>query len=615
LKINFESIKLQNFLSYQKEQEFKFEGKLTLISAKNGSGKSAISDGLYYALFGKNARSKKINDLININSGKNLKVELNFSINDDKYKIIRGIKPNIFEIYKNNKLIDMNSSIKEYQKQLDKILQFDELIFNQLLYLGANVTNSKNFMELNSKEKEEVFQILMDTSFFNELNNKGKDYKKYLNEEISNFEFMLKNSKSDLEFLKQSLEEDKKHNEIVQNQKDNLIKKYNQDILDIEKEIKLLENNKIQLEEELNDIEEKFNLIEENYKKELNDLKIKIKDSIDNIKNKIKIKENDLNILQEKLQNKKINIKNYQQAEKEKIICDKCGNEIKQHFDFDYEEEKKIAKELKKNIDELFLEIKQLNEEIIKIKSEALNQKNELQKKYDIDNISNNINNLKNEIIKCNNNIDKFKKNIKAKQFDIKQLENMQLKEINYDHIKIKEKNIKDLEEKIIKLKEKITLVDEFLELISDNNLKGQFIEKHLPLLNYHINNYIVKFGLPYNFILDKKFKEIILYNDSELNFGQLSNGQKMRIIIAILFAFLKLSEEKAKVSFNILILDEFINGSLDNDGIEDILKILSTNFEEKNIILITHNDDIKNSEIFDKIVKIEKTDKGSIIY
>lgn len=613
MKINFNKIKLQNFLSYQEEQTFDFDGNLTLITAKNGSGKTSISDALFYVLFGKNIRSKKLNDLININIGKKLKVELEFNIDEDKYKIIRGIKPNIFEIYENDKLIDMNGSIKEYQKQLENILQFDELVFTQLLYLGANVTNSKNFMELNSKEKEDVFQILMDTSYFNELNVKGKEYKKHLKNNIDKIIFQLDNNKKDLEYLINVLEEDKKHNEIVQNQKDELINKYKEDIHVLKDDLNHYNLNLEELKNKLKIEKDKYSTLEESFNKELEKLKNSIKDKISILKNEINKKDILIKDIQNKLQDKKINIKNYQKAEKEKIICDNCGNEIKQHFDFDYQEEIKIAKQLAKEYEDLQNEKNKLNDKISEIKNEALKEKSKIQNKFNINNLKNNIDNLEKEIERNKKHIIKTNENIKNKESDIEHLDNMKLRNIDENPIKLKKDNISKLEKDLIKTKEKINLIDEFLEIISDDNLKGQFIEKHLPLLNYHINNYIIKFGLPYNFVLDKKFRETILYKDSELNFGQLSNGQKMRIIIAILFAFLKLSEEKSKVSFNILILDEFINGSLDNDGIDDILKILSK-FDNKNIILITHNDDIKNSEIFDKIVKIEKTEKGSKI-
>ena len=542
-KINFNYIELENFLSFKEKQKFEFEGNgITLLLGKNGAGKSSIASGLYYALFGKSDRGL-ISNLINNNVNKSMKIKLNFSINKDNYTIIRGIKPNIFEIYINNKKMEINSSIKEQQKVLNEILGFNELIFNQLIYLGTNLSKQKNFLELNQKEKEEVFNILIDLTEIKNLEEKTKKYKNFLKNQINNKNDIKKIIENDIKNIKESIQEQEKQNdEIIKNK------------------------NKI-----LNEIKNDINILE----KKLKNIKIK-KINLNKLQNKFKKLKNEYN----ELKHKKLI---YEENEKSKIICPNCGIEIKKELNFD-------INEIINNMNELKNEIINLKE---KIEKEKQIEKENIKKEFEIKHI---------------------KENIKKLKEKYNSIENMKEIQIDYSILNQKENDLKQLNNELIKLNNEYEECNELLILLSNENIKGKYIDEYIPILNYYINYYLEKLNFNYKFIFDKNFKEQIFINEKELSFESLSNGQKMRIIIAILFSFLKIIELKSNINFNILFLDEFINGSLDNDGIEDILNSLIEFSKEKEIILITHNDNIKQKdELFSRIFEIQKNEKSEI--
>ena len=559
MKIHFKKLTLQNFMSYSKEQSIEFsETGLTLLSGKNGQGKSTIGTAIYFALFGKSLNKVKLAEMINDTAGKKLLVTLEFMINDDLYFIKRGMKPNIFEIYVNGKILDLDAKSKDYQKKFEEMIGFNELIFGQLLYLGANVTNSKNFMELSPKEKEQVFQILLDTSIFNEIKEKVKNYKKHIQDLMKENEFKTSTLKSDIITLQNEYNKAKKQKQEIIDKKQELISNYENEIKTLEK---LLEK-KIEIDNT----------------------------TLEKLLSRKSMIENQLKSFKNNIQKHIINIKAFKKAENEKIICEKCGNEIMAKFDFDYKNEVETAKKIKEDISSF-----EKNLEIIL---------------RDIDVEKHKISELKMEQFK---QIEAEKKIIDLKN-KINEIKNLKEIEVNTLLIDEKKESLKKFKDEYIELSQKINDLKELEILLSEDNLKGELIDEQIPILNYHINLYLEKLGMSYNFILDKFFKERIIYRNKDYSFNSLSNGQKMRVIIAILFAFLKLSEIKSKISFNILFLDEFINGSLDEDGVDEILELLHKNFIEKEIILITHNKDIKNKDIFNKIYTIENKGYSKIV-
>jgi len=563
-KIIFKSIILQNFLSYKSKQTFTFEGSgITLLLGLNGQGKSAIASALYFVLFGKSDRGN-LDELVNNEKNKDMKVKLELKIGNKDYTIIRGKKPHIFDIYEGDKKLNENAKIKDHQRILNEILGFNETIYHQLIYLGANLNETKSFLDLSQKDKEQVFNILLDLTQFNELKNKIKFYQKHIKNELKNKEQILKIIENDIKNISNQIKEQEKQNEEIVKNKNNLLK-------NIQNEIDIIQN-------EINEIETKLS------KKDKLIEKIKEKNSL--LKN---LKENFEN-KKDKYNHIKYQIQTYYENEKSKIICPYCKKEIK--------------KELNIDINELESTEKNLKSELKQIKNQIEIEEKELKK------FENGYNKLQQLEIKK----EQLKNQIKKLETRYSQIENMQEIKIDYSILDEKKKELKKIENEIIELKSDFDECNELLDILSEKNLKGKYINKYIPVLNYYSNFYLEKLGLNYIIDFDTSFKEKIIINNKEISYKNLSNGQKMRIIIAILFAFLKMIELKSNINFNILFLDEFINGSLDIFGVEDTLNTLKDFSTEKEIILITHNNDIKQmDEIFSRIFEIRKNGESKI--
>ena len=561
MKLNFKKIEITNFLSYGDTQIFEFKSKgITLLNGKNGEGKSTIPSALYFALFGKSDRGI-LKHLINFNIGKKCLVKLHFNIDNDNYMIERGIKPNIFKIYKNNKLIEEESNSKLYQNKLNDIIGINEIIFFQLLYLGANITNSKNFFELSQKDKEAVFNILINLSEFNNLKNNTKEYLKHLKNKLSNKIKIEKILENDIKNISDSIKKQEEQNiEIVENKN---------------KIINDLKNKILKLKNEKKNLEKNYIIIEKN-----------IFFKTDEIKNKIsKLKEEYL-LLKHKIQL-------FDEANKNKKICPRCGYELKEidlsndeieNIKIKLEDLKNILKKLKNEYDDEILKEKEYNKKI------------EFNKELDY-------------------KISQINFNIKHNEEKIENISSLKKIKIDYSLLENKKEDFEKNKNDIIKLNKKIDECNDLLDLLSENKLKGEFINKYIPLLNYYVNIYLEKLNMNFIIKFDNKFKETIFYNDNEITIQSLSNGQKMRVTVALLFAFLKLVELKSDINFNVIILDEFINGSLDIDGVEDILKSLLEFSKNKEIILITHNTNImEKDELFTRMIEIKKDKFSKII-
>jgi len=564
-KVNFKSLTLENFLSYKSPQTFSFEGKgITLLLGLNGHGKSAIASGMFFALFGKSDRGS-VDELVNNNTGKNLKVTLEFEINNNQYKIVRGRKPHIFDIFENNKKLNENANIKKHQKILNEILGFNETIYSQLIYLGANISNTKNFLDLSQKEKEDILNIIINISEFNNLRDQIKNYQRYIKNEIKNKEAILKILENNLQTLKKSIEEQEKQNKEIVKNKNQLLENITNEIKNIEDEIKGI-NKKLS---------KKDILI-----KKINEKKLLIKNLKENFETE-----------KDKYKHIKFQIQNYYENEKSKIVCPYCGGEIK--------------KELNINIEEIEESEKTSKEELKKLKSKIKNEELELNK------FESALNKLEHLEFKK----EQFKNQILKLKERYNQIEKMQEIKIDYSILENKQNEIEKVEKEYLELKNDFDDCKELLVILSEDNLKGEYISKYIPLLNYHINFYLEKLNSGFTIKFNNKFKETLYINNKEISYQSLSNGQKMRIIIAILFALLKMIESKSNINFNILFLDEFINGSLDIFGVEDTLNTLKDFSSEKEIILITHNNDIKQmDEIFSRIYEIRKNGESKII-
>jgi DNA repair exonuclease SbcCD ATPase subunit len=546
--------------------EYNFEAGIDIISATNGAGKSTIIDALTYALFGKPYRKINLKGLINNKNNKDLHTELTFDIDGIDYKIIRGMKPNIFEIYTmiddEFKLINQDSTSRDYQNILENdILMINETVFRQLIVLGANVSNSKNFMDLNASEKEEVFQVVTDTSLFNHLNilikNKRNEIKTILTEHNYRFDILS----STIESERQNLVRLQKQNAYLQQNKEQRIQEIQKSIddsdkklLDYDRAIQKLKDLKLAYDIKVNELEER-KLIIKDATTQLNSLNGKIV-AFDHLKDS-------------------------------SITCDNCNHEIiSSEYDADvhYNMQTQV-KTLINDINNQKELYKELSQTIDTMKEKLLNS---------------------NRIIK---NRSELIDSLAKKRTELADIDSWVLVEIDKSVLEQKEDELLTVKTIISDADSKHNALNQLSKIIGGDNLKGYILSKQIPLLNKYINSYIEKFSdFNFNFVIDNNFKEQFISRNETQEFHSFSNGQKQRFTFAILFAFLKLIEERSGVSTNLLAMDEILDSSADSVGRSELLDILYSNFsDKKNIIIISHADEIKERvEIINRTFEVK---------
>ena len=546
MTINFTSLKFKNFLSYGNDfTEYQFQNGIDIITGSNGSGKSSlISEPLFFALFGKPFRKINLPNLINFNSKKNLVVHLNFSINNNIFTIKRGLSPNFFKIYKNNSLIPQPATLKQYQSFLEEnILHCNETIFRQLIILDNNIS----FMNLSKSEKSQLFETLTNSSIFNQL--------------LSSLKSKLSSSKSDLSLLQSNI-----------NNLKSLIKS----------ETKLIKEAEIR--------NNQFNSIND---KSINNLHSQIKDlqsfinsnnpkpliNLNIIKSNIKKYQSSLHSLNIDINNSKSKLLSINSALKNSITCNNCGHHIiPSHININ---DKPL---LQSNLTKLNTKLKNIQSKINSLNSDLSNS------------------------IELNNNIKSFNNDLLSKQKSLNDLQsklnnllNIKPLTIDYSNLNSNKSKLKQLNSQLKLKQSHINNINYLINLLSTDNLKGIYLRHQLPFLNSLVNQFLSLFNLSnFKFHINEHFSETIFpnfNNKSPLSFNQLSNGQKLRLSFSIMFAFLKLIESRNGVQTNILLLDEILDSSVDEQGRLDLLHILLSHFSSsKNIIIISHNNDIKHN-------------------
>jgi DNA repair exonuclease SbcCD ATPase subunit len=565
MTINIEKITLQNFMSYgKKPTEFEFKSGLDLVSAKNGSGKSSLwLDGLTFALYGKPFRKIKIGSLVNKVNKNNLLVTLEFSVNDSSYKIERGLAPSVFNLFKNGELVDPSAANRDYQKMLeDIIIKTPETIFRQIIVLGANISSSKNFMDLSPKEKEEVFQKITDTKIFNLMSTVIDQKIKKLKTFIQELSYKKSVLESNIGSLESSLFHIEKQNEFYINKK---------------------EETKISIQETLKSLEEDNSKVTEAL--------MKLKEA----KEKLVSREEEFNITKVSLTNLsslvfdlESKIKRLENSLLHTLTCKKCGevNYIEPPSDIDMLETYK-TQHLSFSIEKSLLETTKIDLEskVLKLKEILLQAKPLKQRLTD--------NELK----------------IKQLSSDLVQLETYIPEEMNNSSLETMKLEFLEVSGDLSKIQKEKDDLDFINSSISSENIKGLIIAQELPFLNKFINEYLEKFSLiGYNLIIDKNFKDKIISRSEENEYNQMSNGQKARINFSIMFALLKMLEQRNGVSFNLLVLDEVLDSSLDSLGREELLGILFEDFRDhKDVVVISHNSEVKEKvEFFSRIIEID---------
>jgi DNA repair exonuclease SbcCD ATPase subunit len=559
--IIFKKLTFKNFMSYKDEQTVNFNSGMHLVTGPNGTGKTSQFIALYYVLYGKPYKKNKLVSLINNIINKDMLVTIDFYINDDQYNIKRGQKPAIFEIYKNDILINQSATTAEYQRILEEdILKISDNVFKQLIFLGANISTSKSFVDLTKAEKEELFQVITDTSIFNELKDLIKIKVKEYTQELSDTNFKIS-------VLKESIINDTKSFEQLELQN-----------------VKILEHNQklSEKKEYLTTIIDDINKTINKYNEGLQKVRDK-KPKYDELKLELKVLEDketyytgSLLILDKKLQR----ILDVESSFGVCIGCDK----LKIISNVDIIEKDNIVEEInniKELTDKLEPRIEQISNELTELQNVFEKAKDIIQRR-DIKLLD--LNRYSNELL---------------------ELKLLDIIDINYINLNDRKLQLDGLMLSVEKLTTLLQNYNQLTKLFDTNNIKGLIIKQALPLLNRYVNQYLDVFSdFPFKFNIDEQFvsgiKNINNINSPiDYEFASLSNGQSMRITFSLVLAFLKLIETKNGVTTNILILDEILDSSLDYNGRTELLSTIKETFYNKSVFVISHNDDVIGNELF----------------
>lgn len=561
--ILFKKISWKNFLSTGNTvtQLNLNKSNNTLIVGENGAGKSTILDALSFALYGKPFRKINKPQLVNSINNKNLLVELEFEIGKKRYKIIRGMKPNVFEIYQDNVLINQNAEMKEYQDTLERhILKLNHKSFSQIVILGS--ASFTPFMQLPSSHRREVIEDLLDIQIFSTMNTLLKGKMQQTKEELMSIDMEIALTEQKIEMHKTNVQNLKINNEEI-------IKSYEEKIQIEQDEYLKIENKKNEIN---NKIDELSNTI------------------TDKEKNSIRLRK--INQLNDNLIEKKIKLAKEISFYHDNDNCPTCKQELQVEF--------KVSK-----VDDKNKQLLEIDEGLAKLEEERTLT---LEREQEIQKVELEINLLSKQVLEL------FQK-INICQATIQSLRN-NIEHVHAQSVKI-DQDVSILNELRETLNEKIKLKNEISEqrllqeiastILKDNGIKTKIIKQYIPVMNKLINKYLASMDFFVNFELNENFEEKIKSRHrDEFSYESFSEGEKLRIDLALLFTWRAIAKLRNSASTNLLIMDEIFDSSLDNSGTEEFLKILQSFTQDTNIFVISHKGDTLYDK-FDSVLKFEK--------
>jgi DNA repair exonuclease SbcCD ATPase subunit len=556
--INFNKLRYKNFLSSGNTfTEINLnEHKTTLVVGGNGAGKSTMLDALSFSLFGKPHRNINKPQLVNSINGKGCLVEVEFSIGQGQFKVVRGIKPQIFEIWKNGTMINQSSHSKEYQKILEaNILKLNHKSFHQVVVLGSS--SFIPFMQLSAWVRREVIEDLLDINVFSKMN--------VLLREKSN---SLKQRLSDIE-----------HTQEINKTKIDTQNKYIRDITALTNESRNQYESKIHASQRFIDELQTKN----------SELSVGLDESISEA-------EDGLGSLQDRKQNLLLRSQDRQTRlgdigkritffeENEACpVCDQAISDSHKH---------EILRAEKESQNSGKTALKAIGEEGLQVE-EAIGVQNEL------------LSTLRTRLSELTSNSQQISK----LQQDIAEYQKFLDKEVSVDLDKAKFELTQYQESKSQLLEEKLKLSEQFNynivinEMLKDTGIKTKIIKQYLPVMNQMINKYLQVLDFFVHFNLDESFHETIRSRHrDEFTYASFSEGEKQRIDLALLFTWRQIAKMKNSVATNLLILDETFDSSLDHEGIENLLKILHTLDNDTNVFVISHKGEVLDGKFNTKI-------------
>jgi DNA repair exonuclease SbcCD ATPase subunit len=556
--ILFKKVRWKNFLSTGNSfTEIDLNStKSTLIVGQNGAGKSTMLDAISFALFGKPHRNINKPQLINSINQKQCVVEVEFSIGSSDFRIVRGIKPGIFEIWKNGTMINQSSHAKEYQKILEQnILKLNHKSFHQVIVLGSS--SFIPFMQLASGHRREIIEDLLDINVFSKMNQLLRDKQSVLKDKLKDLSYQI-------DLIKNKIETQQKYIRDVKTLTDQNITEKRNKIADNHTEIDSLQSTNSALSEEIDGVQEEL-------QNELNTLHDK-RQSL--LQYSAQFKQQMAAVVKD--------AKFYEEHEN----CPTCDQGIDPEVrKGKLESSKAKAKELQSAMGKLSEESTTV-EQAISSTNDALSE----------------IRDKQSSIHSNNQQITRLQTEIRSIEEDISGSATADLRQAEED-LKTYDNNRNALLEEKFKLSDDISYNTVMGEMLRDTGIKTKIIKQYLPVINKLVNQYLQILDFFVHFDLDESFQETIRSRHRDaFTYDSFSEGEKQRIDLALLFTWRQVAKMKNSVATNLLILDETFDSSLDHEGVDNLLKILYTLSDDTNIFVISHKGEILDGKFNSKI-------------
>lgn len=558
--ILFRKIRFKNFLSTgDKFIEIALDkSDTTLIVGQNGSGKSTMLDAISFALFGKPHRNINKPQLVNSINGKSCRVEVEFDIGNSKYKVVRGIKPVKFEIYRDGTLLNQNSHNKEYQKILEQnILKLNHKSFHQVVVLGSS--SFIPFMQLAAHHRRDVIEDLLDIGVFSKMNALLKERTAVLKEKLNQVQHSIAINETKTEAQKKYIRDISKMNHDAKQERESDIQKYLSEIDDLHQ--KTAESQKVISENSLG-----------------------LQDKIDLARDALY----DLNSRESQINNKIKSLVKESKFYEDNQNCPTCEQEIDEGL-----KEKKLT-EAKTTATELQSDISEIAEKRIEANSE-------LERWSEV--VDEN-NKLLAEIDRNNSRVTALKEVIDELQEYIDSLsdQHSDLSKANDDYDELV-KEYHELMGNKNNLSDQSSYNTVIAEMLKDTGIKTKIVNQYLPVINSLANQYLQTLDFYVHFDLDGAFKETIRSRHRDMfTYESFSEGEKQRIDLALLFTWRQVAKMKNSVATNLLILDETFDSSLDEAGVENLMKIINTLDKGTNVFIISHKGEMLDGKFKSKV-------------
>ncbi|AOV59135.1 SbcC-like subunit of palindrome specific endonuclease [Synechococcus phage S-CAM3] len=567
--IVFKKLRWKNFLSTGNvfTEIDLLASKTNLIIGANGAGKSTILDALTFSLFGKPFRKINKPMLVNSINQKDCMVEIEFSISKNDFKVVRGIKPGVFEIYQNGQMLDQASTTNDYQKQLEtNILKMNYKSFTQIVVLGSSTFVP--FMRLPISQRRDIIEDILDIQIFSVMNTVLKDKVKMSTDEMKDIDYQANLSEEKIRMQQQFIDQINQKNEESIVEKQTAISTL---LAEEEKTVGIVNNLNVESKKHCEEVE-------------------------NNTFSQQKLKK--LNTLRGKLQNKFSTYKKQHEFFTKNDTCPTCSQSITEDL-----KEKKTGN-INAHVKELVLAVEELR----------CNIEDEEDKEMKFVKASKELNRVNSDIAIANSTITRIQMQVKDLIDQIELLRNDKSDSSEADE------KLKYLQEEYLKLKKQISEIKEerdtllaASQLLKDNGIKTRIIKRYLPVMNKLINQYLQNMDFYVNFALDENFEETIKsrFRDS-FSYESFSEGEKARIDIALLLTWRAIAKLKNSVDTNILILDEIFDGSLDQNGTGELGWILRNFDDDTNVYVISHKENLDGK--FDRTLMCEKVKNYSVV-